>query len=125
MEKASLLLRLVALIIDNIILSIVGAIIGAVLGDQSLGFLISFVIGLVYQVGMLTANNGQTIGKMLLGLRVVQTDGGSVNAMNAGLRYIGYYLNTILIFLGWLLAIVDSRGQGLHDKIAGTMVVKA
>ncbi|MFP4322150.1 MAG: RDD family protein [Anaerolineales bacterium] len=112
--------RLIALIIDSILLGIVSGILGAILGQEIGGF-IGIVVGILYQVIFLTQNNGQTPGKMLLGLRVVMNDGSKVTALAAALRYIGYFVNTILLFTGWIFGAIT--GRGFHDYIAGTKVV--
>lgn len=125
MAKASLGARLIALIIDSIVVAIAGGIAVAVVGDQILGIGVGFIVGLVYNWYFWTQNNGQTPAKSVLGIRVVDKSGGSVNSLQAIVRYIGYYINTFLLFVGWLWAIVDSEKQGLHDKLAGTYVVKA
>ena len=125
MEKAGLLIRFIAIIIDGIILAIVGGILQAILGSQGLSGLVSFLIGISYQIYFLSQNNGQTPGKMVMGIRVVSSDGGSVSVMSAGLRYIGYYINSIVLLLGWIWAIFDGEHRGWHDLIAGTRVVKA
>ncbi len=125
MSNPSLLVkRIIAIIIDSIILGIVGAIVGAVAG-QELGGLVSFVIGVVYTWYFLAHNNGQTPGKMLLGIRVVGNNGGSVSDIQAILRYVGYYVNTILCFVGWIYALFNAEQRGVHDLIAGTQVVDA
>lgn len=61
---------------------------------------------------------GQTAGMRLLGLRLVATDGGPVGVPRATLRF---------LLLGLLLPAVisDPDGRGLHDKAAGTVVVRA
>jgi len=125
MVKANLAARLIALIIDSVIVWIAGAIIGLVLGEEVLGIGVSFVIGLLYNSYFWTMNNGQTPGKGMLDIRVVSRDGGGVNLVQAVVRYVGYYINTLILLLGWLWAIVDGNNQGLHDKLAGTIVVKA
>ncbi len=125
MVKANLASRLIALIIDSAIVWIAGAIIGLVLGEEVLGIGVGFVIGLLYNSYFWTMNNGQTPGKGMLSIRVVSRDGGGVNLLQAVVRYIGYYINTLVLLLGWLWAIVDGNNQGLHDKLAGTIVVKA
>jgi uncharacterized RDD family membrane protein YckC len=124
MDKASLLSRLVALIIDVIILGVISWILSLILG-QEIGGLIGFIIGISYQIYFLSQQKGQTPGKKVMGIRVVKTDGSPIDPMSAGLRYIGYYINTLLLFIGWLWAIPDGNNQGFHDKIAGTYVVKA
>lgn len=112
--------RLVALIIDSIVVGVVAGILGGLLG-QEIGSIIGFVVGIGYQVYFLTQNNGQTPGKMLLGLRVVMVNGGKITALAAALRYLGYLLNTFLLFTGWILGAIT--GRGYHDYIAGTKVV--
>jgi uncharacterized RDD family membrane protein YckC len=104
---------------------VVGLVFGAV-GPDRLFFsgAASFAVGLAYQWFFLTRNNGQTIGKMLLNLRVVKADGSEFTDATAVLRFFGYYINSALIMLGWLIAFVDPNRQGLHDKLAGTYVIK-
>lgn len=82
--------------------------------------------------GHLLRTQGQTVGKMLLKIRIVRTDGSraSLQAL-AGLRYgVGYLLNVVLA-LGMVYGLIDSLSifrdsrRCVHDLIAGTMVVKA
>lgn len=117
--------RLIALIIDTVILSIVGGVLGVGSGQQILGIGAGFIVGAAYNWYFWTQQNGQTPGKMLVGIRVVKADGGKIGDVEAVIRYIGYYVNTFLLLLGWLWALVDDQRQGLHDKLAGTVVVKA
>jgi uncharacterized RDD family membrane protein YckC len=65
---------------------------------------------------------GQTPGKMMLGLRVVSVDGGSVTLWQAIRRLIGYLVSYVL-YLGYLWILIDNRRQGWHDKIANTYVI--
>jgi uncharacterized RDD family membrane protein YckC len=117
--------RFIALVIDNIVLYIVGLIIGTVLGTQELGFFVGFALGLVYQIYFLTQNNGQTPGKRIIGVRVVSSGGGGVSAVQAALRYVGYYINSFLCFVGWIWALFNEEQRGFHDLIAGTRVIDA
>jgi uncharacterized RDD family membrane protein YckC len=115
--------RLIALIIDGIILAVVGGIlVGA---GRGVGGGLTFIIGIAYNWYFWTRNNGQTPGKMLMNIRVIKTDGTPIKDMDAVLRYVGYYINSFIIGLGWLWALADSNKQGWHDKIANTYVVKA
>ena len=59
---------------------------------------------------------------MLLGLKVVSTDGGSVTFWQAVRRFVGYILSFFL-YLGYLWILIDNRRQGWHDKIANTQVI--
>lgn len=65
---------------------------------------------------------GQTPGKAVLGLAIVQTDGSPLRLGRAIVRWLGYWLSGIL-FLGYLWILVDDRRQALHDKLARTLVV--
>lgn len=116
--------RLIALIIDNFILGLVAG--AGWFGSRSgAGAGLGFLIGLAYQWFMLTQNNGQTIGKMIMHVRVVKVNGEPLSAGDVVLRYLGYYLNSIAFGLGWLWAMFDENRQGWHDKLAGTIVVRA
>lgn len=90
------------------------------------------VIGLLYEV-VLIAVRGQTLGKMMTGIKVVRADNGLVPGWGKSIgRWI---IPTVVAFIpavGWLLSLLvylsllwDSARQGWHDKAAGTLVVKA
>lgn len=66
---------------------------------------------------------GQTLGKMLFGLKVVRKDGRSVGLGRSFLRWFCYNLSALPLMLGYLIALVDKQNQTLHDKIAGTYVI--
>ena len=66
---------------------------------------------------------GFTPGKGLLGLRVVRSNGQPVTIGPALLRYVGYWLSALFLFLGFFWVIVDRRKQGWHDKIGRTIVI--
>ncbi|MCL1885573.1 MAG: RDD family protein [Dehalococcoidia bacterium] len=67
---------------------------------------------------------GQTLGKMLLNIRLLRGDGSDISFGYAMLRYLGYVVCILTLGGGFLWLAFDSRKQGLHDKIAGTVVVK-
>jgi uncharacterized RDD family membrane protein YckC len=68
---------------------------------------------------------GQTLGKRLMGVRVVRLDGQRMNFRRALLRFLGYFVSFVVFGLGFLWILVDNRRQGWHDKIARTCVVYA
>lgn len=96
-----------------------------------IGLLLGLGLFLVLQ-GFLLVTRGQTIAKMLLGLRIVRRDGSKVGAARMlGLRYgIGLVVG-VLPFIGFIYVLIDSllifrdSRQCLHDQIADTIVVKA
>jgi len=130
-EKGGFLVRFVAYIIDAIILGVVQGILqgilGAIMGSsgQSLAGVISLLISIGYFV-YFWSSSGATPGKMVMGLRVVGTDGSfPITPGKAFLRWVGYIISGIVIALGFLWIIWDPNKQGWHDKIAGTYVVKS
>lgn len=65
---------------------------------------------------------GQTLGMVLLGLRVVTVEGRRLTVWRALLRFIGYMIAALPFFLGFAWILVDDRRQGWHDKLARTYV---
>ena len=67
-----------------------------------------------------------TPGKMAISARIVdaKTGGKPTTSQLIG-RYLGYYVSTIPLFLGLIWVAFDSRKQGWHDKLAGTVVVRS
>lgn len=67
-----------------------------------------------------------TPGKMLIGARIVDArTGGPLTRGQAVVRYLGYYVSLLGLGLGFLWVAWDRRKQGWHDKLAGTVVVRA
>ena len=60
---------------------------------------------------------------MLLGLQVVSTEGGNISYGVAFLRSVGYLVSSFVFCLGFIWIGFDSKKQGWHDKIAGTVVI--
>jgi uncharacterized RDD family membrane protein YckC len=85
---------------------------------------LSQLFSIAYYVGFWTWR-GQTPGKMLLGLRVArESDGSPPGVARSILRYVGYLISGFVLFIGFIWIAFDSRKQGWHDKIAGTVVVR-
>jgi uncharacterized RDD family membrane protein YckC len=79
----------------------------------------------------LVAANGQSIGKRMVGIKVVRTDGSRASfARIFFLRNVVNALPNLLPYVGWLYQLVDplliyqDSRQCLHDKIADTTVVR-
>ena len=117
--------RFVALIIDSIILGFVGGIFIVIVRwiYPQAGSIMGNIIGIVYTLAFWTFW-GQTPGKMVMGVTIVKADGAPIGFGRAILRYVGYWVSTIILCIGYLMIAWDSKKQGLHDKIAGTYVVK-
>jgi len=127
-------IRVVAYIIDFIILAVIEGIIAVVLGvnfqdpnsasyrtSNGLGLLVS----LIYFAG-LWAYMGGSLGQRVLGLRVVDANTGQpIGLGKAALRWLGLLVSFFVCLIGVIWVAFDSRKQGWMDKIAGTVVVRA
>ena len=64
-----------------------------------------------------------TIGKLALGIRVTDLDGARISFPRALGRYPAKYLSAVIFGIGFLMVAWTRRKQGLHDMIAGTLVL--
>jgi len=67
--------------------------------------------------------SGQTIGKMIMGIKVIKDDGNTIDLVSAFTRWIVSFISASFLFLGFIWALFDRRSQTWHDKITGTIVV--
>jgi uncharacterized RDD family membrane protein YckC len=136
--KAPFLLRCGALIIDYIIviaIPVMGLLLsrfsgndGAKLlneGMSSASWLVAALVGFT-NIVFLPMFSGQTIGKIVTGLRIVRIDGTAPTVGSIAFRQTGGYFFTLSSAgLGFLLSIFSSKGRALHDYLAGTVVIYA
>lgn len=129
-QPGSPILRLLAVIIDSFILGVLYIIPFALAFISPtlaiIAYLLVAVAGLAYYiVGWMKF--GKTLGKHFLGLRIVEleapgTIGISLKAVL--LRMVGYIICALPLYLLFLMVFFDPDARGLHDKIAGTRVIK-
>jgi uncharacterized RDD family membrane protein YckC len=67
--------------------------------------------------------NGATPGMMLLKISIVQTNGSEITFGQSVIRYVGFILSILPLFLGFIWILFDEQNQGWHDKIAKTIVI--
>jgi uncharacterized RDD family membrane protein YckC len=142
--------RLVAIILDLLILGVPKSILTAIFVGRSTAFSSSWrggviVLGVIFALidlayfGLLNGSEqGQTVGQMALGIAVRdESSGGAIDPKRAGLRILVLYPGIVLQWLpvvGSILGIYtlvaalsplwDRGRQGFHDKVAHTNVVK-
>ena len=115
-------IRVVAFIIDGIILGIIQGVLLSAAGSAGQG--LASVISIAYFI-ILWGTTGQTIGMMPFGLRVVRNaDGGKLTWGNAILRYIGLIVAFAALLIGVIWVAFDPRKRGWQDMIGGTVVIK-
>lgn len=66
---------------------------------------------------------GRTVGKGIVGLRVVRADGSALSGRGALWRTLAFPLSILTLGLGFVGILVDREHRALHDLIAGTAVV--
>lgn len=120
--------RFVAALVDGLIIGVVnlliGFLVGLVLKNQVVSFGLSLLVGILYYV-VYQAFAGQTLGKRALGVKVLTVEGSSPSAITFFLReIIGKTVSGVILAIGYLMILWDGKRQGLHDKIAGTVVVR-
>ena len=139
---AGLQLRIVAFILDVMVLISFGmlfaaAVLALLVIDADNGnpsdraFLISGVILALYLVAfvplyhiLLWSSRGQTVGMMAVHIRVLSRNGGRVSLWRSALRFFGRVFSVLPLFLGLLMALFDRKRRTLHDRLAGTVVVE-
>jgi uncharacterized RDD family membrane protein YckC len=88
-------------------------------------FLISWVMPAVAVIAFWLYKQA-TPGKMVISARVVDAaTGGPLTTGQAIGRYFGYFVSSIPFGLGLVWVAFDSKKQGWHDKMAGTVVVRS
>lgn len=86
--------------------------------------LMSLILPIVLVV-VFWLKKGATPGKMLFGLKVLDSKTGNhLTLGQAILRYFGYFLSGLVFALGYIWAAFDKKKQGWHDKLAKTVVVR-
>jgi uncharacterized RDD family membrane protein YckC len=132
-RPAGFWMRAVALAIDLMVFVLVQASFGALAtlllgaaaeadgGSPPAVFLFTLLFTAAYTT-VLHAIAGQTIGKSLVGIRVVGMDGALLTPGTALLRYLAYYVSAIPLGFGFLVAALRRDKRALHDLIAGSRV---
>ena len=135
--------RVVAVIIDGIVLQVsgyvAGALVGAIAGFMMgmagveteiipvlcfvFSFISNFVLNWLYFTLMESSSKQATLGKMALGIVVTDMDGQRISLARANGRYWAKILSTLIFCIGYLMVAFTEKKQGLHDIMAGTLVV--
>ena len=85
--------------------------------------LLALAIGWIYFAAMESSPLQGTLGKLALRIRVTDLGGDRIGFGKATGRYFGKFLSALLLFAGFIMAAFTERKQGLHDKLAGCLVV--
>jgi uncharacterized RDD family membrane protein YckC len=132
-RAAGFWIRAVALVIDLVIVGFVKLSLEFIAGrrygaevEQAWSFQTTIVLfTLLFTAAYTTLLHtwlGQTVGKSVVGVRVVAVDGRGLAGGPAFLRYLGYYVSLATFGFGYLMAALRRDKRALHDLIAGSRV---
>jgi uncharacterized RDD family membrane protein YckC len=129
--------RALAIIIDFIVLFVVAVVLGAIGGavapelDDALAtaLILTLTVGLLVGVPVTveTLTRGRSLGKLVMGLRVVRDDGGPIrfrHALTRGLA--GVFVDFYVTFgvCAVVCSLLNERGKRVGDLLAGTVVIR-
>jgi uncharacterized RDD family membrane protein YckC len=116
--------RVGATIIDGLIFVVVNGLfyVGGTASEAASG--LGIVAGILYEVGMTASRLQATLGKLALGLRVVDRDGRRLTVARALGRWLAKIVSALLLCIGYLMVAFTPRKRGLHDMLAGTLVLR-
>ena len=86
--------------------------------------LLTTIIAILYWSLMESSKYQATLGKMALGLRVSDVDGKNLDFVKSLIRNVCKIISGMIFGIGYIMAGFTEKKQGLHDMIAGTLVVK-
>ena len=128
--------RVVAVILDGLVLGIVTVPLNLAFGggddfgsnssmySSPAASSISTVLGWVYYALMESSAKQATLGKMAMGITVTDLEGRRIGFGKATGRHFAKILSALILGIGFLMVAFTQRKQGLHDILAGTLVVK-
>lgn len=128
-DLAFLFLATIALALVVLITIYLGGRLGGEINDQVMalaGYSSAVIVTLsgVMYFTIFVGSCGQTPGKMLFRLKVVQVDGQAVTYGRALLRSLCWILSLLLFGIGFLMIACTRQKRGLHDMLAGTSVIR-
>ncbi len=83
---------------------------------------LSFFLRAIYEVWM-NGKFGATLGKMIIGAKIVRLDGSALGYKFAFFRFLGRIVSDFTCYIGYLLVLFREDKRALHDLIVGTRVI--
>ena len=132
LQYAEFWMRVVAGLIDVAILVCVGVVIdgmvrafytGSEEESKTLFIIVSILARWLYFAKMESSGYGATLGKLAVGLKVTDLEGAPISFRIATARHFGKVLSSLTLGAGYVMVAFTERKQGLHDMLAGCLVV--
>mgnify|MGYP003530259842 FL=1 len=126
---AGFMKRFVANLIDFILVALSGWAIGLIFGvnifNESWGVKwFNNILTMIYFIVMEAGKNNATLGKQIVGIKVVTTNGEPITLQDSLVRNLCKILSAALLMIGFIMVAFSVKKQGLHDMIAGTLVIE-
>ena len=118
-------IRFVAMFIDGIIIGAVYfgiTLVMFAIEMYGLAMILGFIWALGYHIYFPSSNMMATPGKAVLGLKITDESGNKIGAGKAILRYIGYIISGLTLYIGFIIVGFTENKRGLHDMVASTRV---
>jgi len=128
--------RLVAVLLDTIILYFPAATVRVLLGLSAIGMFdpetsaswvattFEFLLDFIYATAFLCSSARGTLGMQVMDLHVTDLKGDRISFARATGRYFATVLSILTFGVGYLMQLFTSRRQTLHDLVSGTVVVR-
>lgn len=119
--------RAIALIIDTLLVGFTVGALGAALVDVGQLNIFLAAAGLAYFIGLEGANDGQTIGKQLMDIRVTTETGDPIDFAESGIRNLLRIVDALPFFyiVGIIMVSTNDENKRVGDLVANTIVVDA
>jgi uncharacterized RDD family membrane protein YckC len=121
MRYAGFWIRAIAACLDIVILIVL--LLPTYLLDDVLATFVQLIAAFVYETILTSTRKQATWGKQLVGIRVSNLDGSPISYGKSVGRYFAKWLSSITLLIGYIMIAFTDRKQGLHDRLADTVVL--
>jgi uncharacterized RDD family membrane protein YckC len=97
---------------------------GSIMAFAGATMFLTTIIAVLYWSLMESSKYQATVGKLALGLIVTDMEGKNLDLTKALIRNVCKIISWMILLIGYIMAAFTEKKQGLHDIIAGTLVVK-
>ncbi len=124
--------RFAAAFIDYSITILLSLVIGVIIGiiyigsaeeAKIMGNIAGVITFWIYYAAFESSSKQATLGKMALGIKVTDLNGKPVGFGRATGRYVGRAISILILFIGCIMIAFTQKKQGLHDIMAGCLVI--
>lgn len=130
MNYAGFWRRFIASVVDSILLTTIFNILIWFVWPESWKsnsiflFATSAIFTWLYSAFLESSAKQGTLGKVILGLKVTDYNNQRISFARATARYFSKFISAAILMIGFIMVAFTAKKQGLHDIIAGTLVIK-